>query len=100
MEYVALVVIELSTKEGPAFIFLAYDPFRDVIFNQQMELNDSPQSALNSLYFLVEDPMFHTGSNEAFTLVLDKYEEISQNMQRVLDPLKRKLLFAPPFKIT
>ena len=97
MEFVAVLVIILPTLEGPAYLFMAYDPFRDKIFNQQVEADDSPESLLKFIYYLAEDPLFPTEIKEGFTLVLHKYEHLADRMQRILTPLNGSLLFNEAF---
>jgi len=97
MEFVAVLVIILPTLEGPAYLFMAYDPFRDKIFNQQVEADDSPESLLKFIYYLAEDPLFPTEIKEGFTLVLHKYEHLADRMQRILTPLKGTLMFNEVF---
>jgi hypothetical protein len=97
MEYIALILFTMKTMEGPGYIFMAYDPFRDLLFNQQVETDDSPQSVLKFVYLLAEDPLFDNNSPEGFTLLLDKHEELAGSMQQILGPLNGKLLFDPAF---
>jgi hypothetical protein len=97
MEFVAVILIILPTLEGPAYLFMAYDPFRDKIFNQQVEADDGPESLLKFIYFLAEDPLFPTEITEGFTLVLNKYEHLADRMQRIITPLDGNLLFDAAF---
>lgn len=97
MEFVAVLVIILPTMEGPAYLFMAYDPFRNKIFNQQVEADDSPESLLKFIYYLAEDPLCPTEITKGFTLVLHKYEYLANRMQRILTPLHGTLMFNAAF---
>ena len=92
-EYVALFTIEISTKEGPGFVFMAYDPYKDFVFNLSVEKNDNADSLLKNIYFLIEDPHFIPYSEKGFTLILEKYEELSLRILRILEPVSGKLIF-------
>ncbi len=93
LEYVAFISVKLSTEEGYAYFFLAYDPFKDFIINLGIEKDESPRIVLRNIYFLMEDPHFIQYMNNGFTLVLEKYKELSEKIKLILEPVKGKMMF-------
>jgi hypothetical protein len=93
LEYIAFFSVKLSTKEGPAFIFMAYDAYSDFIFNLSVESNERPTSVLKNIYYLMEDPYFESHIQKGFTIVMDRYEELSDNLMQILSPVGGKLMF-------
>jgi hypothetical protein len=93
LEYVAFLSVKLNTKEGYAYFFLAYNPFEDFIINLGMEKDESPGTVLKNIYFLMEDPHFVQFVDSGFTLVLEKYEELSEKIKMILDPVRGKMMF-------
>ncbi len=85
--------MKLNTKEGYAYFFLAYDPFKDFIINLGIEKDESPETVLRNIYFLMEDPHFIQYMNNGFTLVLEKYKELSEKIKLILEPVKGKMMF-------
>ena len=97
LEYVALLVVELSTKEGPVFLYVAYDPYIDKLFNLSIEKEDNPNNLLKSLYYLAEDPLFLEYNINGFTLILENQEELSSNIEIILRPINGQFIFDKAF---
>jgi hypothetical protein len=97
LEYVALLNVELRTKTGPAYMYVAYDPYLDKLFNLNVEAENTAQSLLKSVYFLAEDPLFIAHNTHGFTLLLESFEELSPNINTILKPIGGKCLFDKKF---
>lgn len=92
-EYVAFFTIEAKTMEGPAFAFLGCDAFTAFAFNIGIESDESPESIIKHIYLLTEDIDFLRHRDKGFTLVLDRYEELADQIERVIQPVNGRLLF-------
>jgi len=97
LEYVALFHFQVSTMEGPGFVFVAVDAFGQFAFSLGVERDESPKTILKSIYFLMEHPKFVKYIDLGFTLVLGEHEELSEQIQAILNPVKGRLLFSKGF---
>lgn len=97
LEHVALLTVDLNTKTGPAYMYVAYDPYLDKLFNLNVESEKTPQTLLKSIYFLAEDPHFAEHCTDGFTLILEAYEDLSPNIATILKPIRGKCLFDKGF---
>jgi hypothetical protein len=97
LEYVAFFCIKIPTKEGDAHLFTAFDPFMDFIFSLSVEREESPETVLKNVYFLMENPQFVPYMAKGFTLVFEKYEDLSERISKILEPAGGKWLFDKPF---
>jgi len=96
-EYVAFFNMQMTTMEGPAYGYLACDAFSEFVFNTGVEQDESPKSVLKHIYLLTEDPDFVQTRNKGFTLVLNRYEELTDEINKIITPVKGKLLFDKKF---
>jgi len=92
-EYVAFFNIVVPTKEGPAFVYMACDAYSEFGFNTGAELDESPETVLKHVYLLTEDQEFVRHMDKGFTLVLDRFEELSERINAIIKPVNGKLLF-------
>jgi hypothetical protein len=97
LEYVALFNFKIATMEGPCFAFLAVDAFSEFAFHLGVERDESPNTVLKNIYFLMEQPDFVKYIDLGFTLVLGKHEELSDEINAILKPTKGKLIFNKGF---
>ena len=97
LEYVALFHFKMSTLEGPCFVFVAVDAFSQFAFSLGIERDESPRTILKNIYFLMEQPDFVKYIDLGFTLVLGEHEELSEEINTILKPVKGKLLFSEGF---
>jgi hypothetical protein len=93
LEYVAFFTVQLATREGPAFLYLAVDAFTAYAFHLGLERDESPDHILKYIYNLTEDPEFLRHADDGFTLVLEKYEDLSERINSIINPMGGKLLF-------
>ncbi|CAN5382819.1 hypothetical protein BH09BAC3_BH09BAC3_13940 [soil metagenome] len=97
LEYVALFHFQVSTMEGPGFVFVAVDAFTQFAFSLGVERDESRSAVLKNIYFLMEQPDFVKYIDGEFTLVLGEHEELSDEIRAILKPVKGKLLFNKGF---
>jgi hypothetical protein len=96
-EYVAFLNFNVQTKEGPAFIFMGCDGFTEFGFNICVEPDESPASIIKAVYLLTENKDFVRTMDEGFTLVFDRWEELSGRIEAVVKPVNGKILFNEKF---
>ena len=89
----------MSTKEGPAYVFIAVDAFSQFAFMLDVEHDKSPKSVLKNIYFLMENKDFVQYLNKGwdFTIVLEEYEELSEEIENIIRPANGKILFNKSF---
>ena len=92
LEYVALFTVELSTKEGPAYTYFAVDAYSEFAFHLGVENNDNPENILKYSFLLTENSEFTKHMHKGFTLVLEKYEEMTERINTIINPVKGKLI--------
>ena len=97
LEFVALLVVELSTKEGTVYMYVAYDPFLDKLFNLSVEKENNSTNLLKSIYFLADDPMFTEYNSDGFSLILENQEELSKQIETILHPINGRCVFNKAF---
>ena len=99
LEYVAFFDFELPTKEGPAHVFIAVDAYSEFAFMLGVEPEKNSKTVLKNIYFLMENEDFAKYLNKGwdFTLVLNQYEELSEEIENILRPVNGKLLFSKSF---
>lgn len=97
LEYVALFHFQMSTMEGPGFVFVAVDAFSEFAFSLGVERDESPRTILKNIYFLMEQPDFVKYIDFGFTLVLGEHEELTDQISAILKPVKGKLIFSKGF---
>ncbi len=96
-EYVALLTFKAQTREGEAYIFMACDGFSEFGFHLCAELDESPASIIKAVYLLTENKDFVRHMHQGFTLVLDRYESLSERIEAVIKPVGGILMFNKPF---
>jgi len=97
VEYVGLLIVQMSTMQGPAFVYVAIDAYSKFAFNLCVEKNDNPENVLKYIYLLTENSDFKEHMDKGFTLVLEKYEELSERINIIIKPVKGKLIFNKAF---
>ncbi len=93
LEYVAFFSIEVATKEGNAHIFLAVDAYLDYVFNLGVERSRDQATVLKNVYFLIEHPDFARYLGDGFTLVLEEFQELGEQIMNIIRPNGGQLLF-------
>jgi hypothetical protein len=97
LEYIAVFDFQLTTKEGPVFVFMAVDAFSQFAFHLNVERDKRPETILKNIYFLIEQEEFARHLEKEFTLVLSEYEEFSDRIEAIIKPVKGKVLFNRSF---
>lgn len=97
LEYVAFFHVRMSTQEGPAYVFLALDAYRDYVYNLGVypELNDDV--VLKCTYELTEHEEFGHYAELGFTLVMEDQKHLAPRIGKIIGPLGGTLLFDKPF---
>jgi hypothetical protein len=93
LEYVAFINLKAPTLEGPAYIFMGCDGYSEFAFNICVEPDESDDSVLKAVYLLTENKDFVKHIHNGFTLVFDRFEELSERIERVVKPVGGKILF-------
>lgn len=93
-EYVAFVNFVVPTKEGPVFVFIGVDGFSEFAFNISVERDASHATVIKAVYLLTENKDFALHMNKGFTLVFDKWEELSERIEAIVKPVNGKILFS------
>ena len=96
-EYVALVTFTVSTNEGPGYVFMGCDGFIKFSYFICVERDDSPESIIKAVYLLTENKDFVKYMSEGFTLVLDRWEELSDRLEVVVTAVNGKILYDKDF---
>ena len=97
IEYVGLLKLHMSTKEGPTFIYIAVDAYSEFAIHLGMEKDNSPEHVIKYIYLLTENEKFKKHMHKGFTLVLESYEELSTRINSIIYPVKGKLMFNKSF---
>ena len=93
-EYVAFLNFVVPTKEGPAFIFMGVDGFSEFAFNICVERDESNASVIKAVYLLTENKEFALHMKKGFTLVIDRWEDLSERIEAIIKPVNGKILFS------
>lgn len=96
-EYVAFFTMEVPTMEGPAFIFLGCDAYSEFAFKTGVEPNENSENIIKHVYLLTEDKAFLKHRDKGFTLVLDRFEELSERIEGIIKPVNGRLLYDKKF---
>jgi len=96
-EYVAFLIFNVPTMEGPAYIFMACDGYSEFGFHIGAEKDESPASVIKAVYMLTEDKDFVRHIDKGFTLVFDGWEELSERLERIVKPFNGKVMFDKKF---
>ncbi len=97
LEYVAFFHFQVSTMEGPGFVFVAVDAFSEFAFHLSVERDASRTSVLKNIYFLIEHPDFAKHIGRGFTLVFAEHEDLSTEINAILKPVTGELMFNKTF---
>ncbi|MBK7691923.1 MAG: hypothetical protein IPJ31_12695 [Bacteroidetes bacterium] len=92
-EYVAFLNFTVPTLEGEAFIYLGCDGYSEFGFNICVEPNESPESVIKAVYLLTENKDFVKHMDKGFTLVFDRFEELSERIEKIVKPVNGKVMF-------
>jgi hypothetical protein len=92
LQYLAFFVVELKTKEGPAFCFMGYDVFQDKVFQLGIEREKSTDQVLKNVYRLMEHPFFAGYKGEGFTLLVEEFDTLVGRIDTIIHPSNGKVL--------
>ena len=92
-EYVAFFTMEVPSMEGPVFVYMACDAFSGFGFNTGAERDESPDNIIKHIYLLTEDKEFVRHRHKGFTLVLDRFEDLSDRIEGIIKGVNGTLLY-------
>ena len=96
-EYVAFLNIVVPTMEGSDYIFMGCDGYSEFDFQIGVEPDESPASVIKAVYLLTENKDFVQHMDKGFTLVFDRFEELSERLEAVVKPVNGKVMFNKKF---
>lgn len=96
-EYVAFINIKVSTLEGPGYVFMACDGYSEFAFHIGVEPNEEPETVLKCVYLLMENKDFTRHMHKGFSLVFDRYEELSERIASIIKHSNGKAIFNKAF---
>jgi hypothetical protein len=96
-EYVAFLNFNVPTIEGPAYMFMACDGYSEFGFHICAEKDESPASVIKAVYLLTENKDFLQHRDKGFTLVFDRWEELSARLESVVKPVNGQVVFNKNF---
>lgn len=96
-EYVAFLNFNVPTREGPAYIFMGCDGYSEFGFQICVEPDESPASVIKAVCLLTENKDFARHMDKGFTLVFERFEELSERIESVVRPVNGKVLFNKNF---
>lgn len=96
-EYMAFFSIPMQTKEGKVYLFIAIDAFSEFAFNTGAERNENPESVLRCLQRLMVNKDFLRHRDKGFTLVLEKYDDLSDQINTLIHPFHGQLMINMSF---
>jgi hypothetical protein len=97
LEYVAFWTVQMSTKEGPAFVFLAVDAFSGFAFNLVVEKDGNSDRIIEKISQLTENADFIKNLHRGFTLVLENAEALQAKIESIIKPLNGSLMIDKSF---
>jgi hypothetical protein len=95
LEYVSFFRMKFSTMEGPAFAFFAVDGYSQLVFHTGVENDESDETVLKQIYLLTELEDFTLQNSNGFTLVLNEYEHLIENIKNIIYPSYGSVLYHP-----
>jgi hypothetical protein len=96
-EYVAFFTMEVPTLEVPVFVYLACDAVSQYCFNTGFEKDESPANILKHIYLLTEHEAFLLHRDKGFTIVLNRFEELSDRIEPMIRSVNGRLLYNKKF---
>ncbi|MCU0418568.1 MAG: hypothetical protein MUC38_02835 [Cyclobacteriaceae bacterium] len=92
-QYIAFFTVELRTQEGPAFVFIGYDVFQDKVFQLGLERDKRADTVLQNVYRMVDHPFFQDYRGEGFTLLIEEFETLTDQMEKIVNPSGGRVLY-------
>lgn len=92
-QYIAFSVVPVRTKEGAAFVYFAVDDFSEFAFHLGAEKKDDEATLIACVERLMNNPDFIRHRGKGFTLIFDKYRELSRQISCVIVPYGGTIMF-------
>lgn len=97
LEYVAFFNFKIPTQEGVMIVFAAIDAYSQYVFKLGFEQDETPQTVIKNISMLLKSPDFIKHSKNGFTLVLEKYNELNEQIKESFGEMKGQVMFDKNF---
>ncbi|MCP4121760.1 MAG: hypothetical protein GY751_08395 [Bacteroidetes bacterium] len=93
LKVVCCIPIEFPTRDdGDVYVFVAKDIYSQFVFNTGVEKSNSGEMMVKHIKQLLEYSDFKKQLGKPFTLVLHKYWDFQEEIQKVINPHKGNLV--------
>jgi hypothetical protein len=97
LEQICFYPIEFPTKEGDAFAFAFVDVYSEYLIITGIEPDRSNATVLKHIKAFTQHRDFTSHYNNLpFTLILHKYQEVSEQINKTINPFKGSIVFNDP----
>ncbi len=97
LEYVAFIHVQLRIRDSFVYMFVAIDAYSGSAFNLTVERDDSPETILKNVYFLMEHEKFKDHNTNGFTLVFEDNEALSERITAIIKSEGGKVMYNKTF---
>ncbi|SDE86036.1 hypothetical protein SAMN05216464_11087 [Mucilaginibacter pineti] len=91
-EVLCFFPVEVPTQEGDAYVYLTMDVATEFLFQTGSELSNDIDMVVKHIERLLNHKDFNRCKNQAFTLVLHKYEAYQSKIAAIIEPYGGKLV--------
>lgn len=92
MEFIALSVFIIHSVDGDIYFYFAIDAFSGFVIHIGTDRNDNPETLIKHVYLLTENSAFILNRKNEYTLVFEKYEELSDKIKAIIIGVNGKLI--------
>ena len=98
LEYICFFQAEFPTRDdGDVYAFIFVDAYSEFVIMTGVEKSRSHSNILKHIRLLTKDKNFLKHKGTPFTLVLHKYEEITDGILHIIKPFKGQVLVNDAF---
>lgn len=98
LEYICFFQVELPTRDdGDVYAFIFVDSYSEFVIMTGIEKDRSHKTILKHIRLLTRNKDFLKHKGAPFTLVLHRYEEITDDILHIIKPFKGKVLINDAF---
>ena len=97
LEYICFFPTEFPTRDdGDVYAFIFVDAYSEFVIMTGMDKDRDHATILKHIRLLTCNNDFLRQKGKPFTIVLHKYEEIKEDILKIIGPLKGKVIFDDP----
>jgi hypothetical protein len=96
-EYFCFFPAEIPTREGDVYAFMFVDAYSKFLIDTGMEKDRSHGTILKHIRLFTQHKDFVNRKSGPFILALHKYEEISKEIFKIINPFNGKVLIHDEF---